>query len=273
MNVDHVEVTKRFEPDPELKLHVDDYYQLFKDKMIKTIGYNDVELETSFKKIRVSEQNLPNFVADLVRAASGTDMMMLNTGTIRSDCVIHKGVLKLKEINDMFPFQNLIIKLRLTGEQVHKALENAVSKYPAYEGRFPAISGVSFSFDPNKTPGQRVPLDSILVAGKGKLHYGEKYTIAVRDYLARGKDGFDSFKEGEMLNCETTAEELRFILIRFFELANDANIVEMVKDHQEGKISIEDCLKELQNVSSLSIPLRLLKSCYHLIAGVNFIEG
>mmetsp|Transcript_35521 Transcript_35521/g.32009 ORF Transcript_35521/g.32009 Transcript_35521/m.32009 type:complete len:88 (-) Transcript_35521:710-973(-) len=87
-----------------MQQHVDEYYQILKDKMEVNLGYNAIDLETSFKKIRVSEQNLPNFVADLVRSASGTDIMMLNTGTIRSDCVIPEGILRLKEIYDMFPF-------------------------------------------------------------------------------------------------------------------------------------------------------------------------
>lgn len=195
-----------------------------------SIGYNEVDLETCFNKIRVSEQNLPNFVSDLVRAASGTDIMMLNTGTIRSDSVIHEGILRLKEINDMFPFQNLVIKLRITGKQLVSALENAVSKYPAYDGRFPAISGVSFSFDPKAEAGERIPLDSIYIKDKGKLDLEESYTIAVRDYLARGKDGFDCFLEAEKLNTEDTAEELRFILIRFFELANNPDIAALISD-------------------------------------------
>ena len=44
----------------------------------------------------------------------------------------------------------------MTGEQVVQALENSVSKYPAHEGRFAQLSGVTFGFDPTKPSGQRV---------------------------------------------------------------------------------------------------------------------
>ena len=43
-----------------------------------------------------------------------------------------------------------------SGTDLVQALENGVSQYPKLEGRFPQISGVSFTFDPSKPAGQRV---------------------------------------------------------------------------------------------------------------------
>jgi len=50
----------------------------------------------------------------------------------------------------------LIIKLKLTGEQLYRALENSVCKYPIFEGRFPAISGVKFTFNAKADAGKRI---------------------------------------------------------------------------------------------------------------------
>ena len=58
----------------------------------------------------------------------------------------------------------------MTGEQIIRALENGVSKYPSLEGRFPQVSdvfvlslhnkappmqvsGITFEFDPELPPG------------------------------------------------------------------------------------------------------------------------
>ena len=40
--------------------------------------------------------------------------------------------------------------LGLTGAQLLASLENGVSQYPKLEGRWPCVSGVSFTFDPKK---------------------------------------------------------------------------------------------------------------------------
>lgn len=49
------------------------------------------------------------------------------------------------------------------GSQLIGALENGVSQYPKREGRFPQVSGMKFSFDPESEPYSRVVKDSILV--------------------------------------------------------------------------------------------------------------
>lgn len=42
-----------------------------------------------------------------------------------------------------------LIKISISGELFLKVLENGVSLYPKYDGRFPAISGFKFEFDPS----------------------------------------------------------------------------------------------------------------------------
>ena len=49
------------------------------------------------------------------------------------------------------------------GAKLHRALENGVSKYPDHEGRFLQVSGIQYSFDPSKPPGNRVDPELIQV--------------------------------------------------------------------------------------------------------------
>ena len=56
--------------------------------------------------------------------------------------------------------------LFFTGAQLLVALNNGVSQWPKLEGRFPQISGMSFSFDPDMEPGKRVIESSVKVGGK-----------------------------------------------------------------------------------------------------------
>jgi 5'-nucleotidase len=79
----------------------------------------------------------------------------------------------------------------VTGKALHEALENSVCLYPALEGRFPQVSGISFAFDPTKPANSRVDPSTVIVAGAA-LDLERKYTLSTRGYMARGKDGYTS---------------------------------------------------------------------------------
>lgn len=68
-----------------------------------------------------------------------SDIAILNSGTLRIDCVINEGHLRIKEMFGMLPFIDPIIKIEMNGKQILEALENGVSQYPALEGRFPMV--------------------------------------------------------------------------------------------------------------------------------------
>lgn len=86
----------------------------------------------------------------------------------------------------------------ISGRDILDALENSVSNYPKLEGRFPQVAGVSFAFDPNKEPGQRV--DSQLVRiGDEYLIAEQQYCLATKMYLYSGCDGYTMFKDAKVV--------------------------------------------------------------------------
>lgn len=94
-----------------------------------------------------------------------------------------------------FPFEDPIVVLEVTGQAILDALENSVSLYPALEGRFPQVSNLSFTFDPRLPSGKRISSPRL---GDSALDLSKKYSIATRDYMARGKDGFASLASDEV---------------------------------------------------------------------------
>jgi 5'-nucleotidase len=72
--------------------------------MSKTMGFTETELETRFSVIRKQEANWSNLFADIVRIEMKADCTIINSGTIRSDCIFPKGKLILKDISKMLPF-------------------------------------------------------------------------------------------------------------------------------------------------------------------------
>ena len=55
-------------------------------------------------------------------------------------------------------------------------------------GRFPQVSNIIFQFDPSAKSGSRI--QSVKVSNE-PIDLKRKYVLATRDYMARGKDGYD----------------------------------------------------------------------------------
>jgi hypothetical protein len=56
------------------------------------------------------------------------------------------------------------------------------------------VSGVTFAFDANQPPGQRVVEGSVRLNGE-RLDRERHYTVGTKSYLLQGKDGFGAFKD------------------------------------------------------------------------------
>ncbi|KXZ56803.1 hypothetical protein GPECTOR_1g723 [Gonium pectorale] len=205
MSVEHIVIDSSVPEDPATKAIVDEYMKLMGEKMDEDIGETLEPLDGRFQTVRNRESNLGNFVADVWRKASGAEMAILNSGSLRSDMIHPAGVLKTKDFVSILPMIDNTVVLECTGAQVVAALENGVSQWPKLEGRFPQVSGLKFKFDPSKPPGSRIVPGSVYVwefeSDPEPLDLERKYKVAVKEYLAQGKDGFNVF-----LECKTLVD-------------------------------------------------------------------
>jgi len=113
------------------------------------------------------------------------------SGTLRSDTIHPKGPLTMRDLVAILPMLDETVVLEASGQDILDTLNNGVSKWPALEGRFLQVSGVRFDFDPELPPGKRVIEDSVFVCGKPIDMNKKDYRLAVKSYMAQGKDGFD----------------------------------------------------------------------------------
>jgi 5'-nucleotidase len=137
--------------------------QVMGKKLDAVIGVSQTPLDSIFAHVRTSETSAGNFLADIARQAVDADIAMLNSGTLRANAVLGPGIIRMKDLVALLPMQDPIVKLCVPGEVILQALENAVSKWPAQEGRFAQVSGIRFAFDPSQAPGVRVVPHSVHV--------------------------------------------------------------------------------------------------------------
>lgn len=158
---------------------------------------------------RSGETQMGDITADALRARYKTDFVITNGGGIR-DTLPAAGYIPnlnppitrpptpassydvlLGDVMTVYPFNNAAATSTVSGQQLWKALENGVSKWPG-DGRFPQISGFRFSFNPDLPAGSRIQgvtrLDGTPIAPDSTV-----YTVTVIDYMAFGGDGYSDF--------------------------------------------------------------------------------
>ncbi|PNW85312.1 hypothetical protein CHLRE_03g180450v5 [Chlamydomonas reinhardtii] len=203
MSVERLVIDGSVPEDPAAKEIVNEYMKLMGEKMDEDIGESLEPLDGRFQTVRNRESNLGNFVADAWRKAAGADIAILNSGSLRSDMIHPAGVIKAKDFVSILPMVDTTEVLECTGAQVITALENGVSMWPKLEGRFPQVSGVKFSFDPSKPPGSRIVPGSVYIwefeSEPVPMELDHKYKVAVKEYLAQGRDGYDVFTQCKVL--------------------------------------------------------------------------
>jgi 5'-nucleotidase / UDP-sugar diphosphatase len=165
---------------------VANYQQRVDAVMHEAVGEAMLDLDGA--NVRLQETNLGNLITDVMRNTAGADVAIINGGTIRTS--IKQGPVRVSDVYAVVPFDNYIVSIKLTGQQIRETLEHGVSAIEEGEGRFPQVSGLVFTYDRAGQKGSRVK--EIFIAGK-PLVAGKEYTVATNDFLAAGGDGYKAF--------------------------------------------------------------------------------
>jgi 5'-nucleotidase len=190
-----IPVTDSIADDPEVAAVVSEYEKQLNTSLGEVIGKTSVTLDARASVVRFGESNLGDFLADVYKQALGADCALVNSGGIRSDTTYGPGDLTKKDILSILPFENTLVKVRVTGAHIKRLLEHGISVAGEEDGRFPQVSGLRFTYDARRPVGSRV---ISLEAGGSAIEPDKSYTIAVSAYVLGGGDGYD-FKGAEVL--------------------------------------------------------------------------
>lgn len=215
LNIKRLDITQDITPDPEIEDLVQKYEVQLQEKMKVINAQFNTEMDVHFESVRTRETRIGNFLTDMMRKQVEADVAILNGGSIRAGKIYKAGKVTIGDWYDILPYTNSILKVEITGEILHKILENGVSQYPKLDGRFLQVSRIEFKFDPRKEPGNRILKEDVLIDGK-PLDYQKRYGVACNEFIADGKEGFKPILEGEQIIDEEAAPKLKQILDDFF---------------------------------------------------------
>lgn len=141
-------------------------------------------------------------VADAQLAATaasdkgGAQIAFMNAGGVREGFHFKRGgAVTYGDVFSAQPFNNNLVTLTLSGEQIHRALERqwrSANGRPIY---LYVSKGFSYTWDAAKPPDSRVALESIKLNGQ-RLDLKANYRVTVNAFVAAGGDGFKIFTEG-----------------------------------------------------------------------------
>jgi 2',3'-cyclic-nucleotide 2'-phosphodiesterase (5'-nucleotidase family) len=192
-------------------------------------GYSNVYLEGERNIVRNQETNLGNLTADANLAyAKSIDptvvISLKNGGGIRSQIgsidvttglktpttsnpTANKvaGAISTLDIENSLRFNNALSLVSVTASKLKELLEHGVAATPN-QGRFPQISGVSFSYDLTKAVGSRITtlaiedsagreLDVIVKGGSLFGDPNRSFRMVTLGFLAAGGDGYPFAKD------------------------------------------------------------------------------
>jgi len=212
------DITQDVEPLDSVMQMVEAYDQQLKRSFDRPLLIIDTDHDLTFKRVRTSETRFGNFVADIMRKFHSADCAILNSGTLRIDKKLSAGIMTVGDWMSINPYRKDVDMVEVTGEVLLEVLEQAFSKYPNLEGRFPQVSGLRIQVDPSKPAGSRVNPATLIVADKpwDKTH---KYKVAAPTFITEGKDGYESFKKSRPLIELENGKDLGDMVIEFFDLA------------------------------------------------------
>ncbi|WP_238322363.1 5'-nucleotidase C-terminal domain-containing protein [Vibrio mexicanus] len=164
-------------------------------------GADGCDTHTNDHGSQVGDLVAQAFLAETKRA----DVAIQNGGGARAN--IPQGTFTVAGATKVLPFNNTMVNLTMTGEQVKKVLNQAVDK--AYlefvensaegsDGAYPYAAGIRYDVDFNKPAGERVHNVEVKAKGDGtwsKLADDRELVVVTNDYIAGGKDGYLAFGE------------------------------------------------------------------------------
>jgi len=142
-----------------------------------------VASELTTKNVRTEESNLAGLVADAIRAVQKSDIALIPAIGF-TETTVPKGPATTEDILKALEYRNdMVVIVKLSGEQVRRALEHGLALLPQKNPAFLQVSGLTVTVDPAADRTKRVVSAKV---GKNALQDGKTYEVAMPSPLANG---------------------------------------------------------------------------------------
>lgn len=213
----------RVEPDPEVMKIAEPYDRETQTWLSRVIGESTADLDA--RDARFRDTAILDLVQKVQMDAGKADVSMV--ASFNPEARIAKGPVTVRDIAGLYVYENTLVVLEVTGQQLKDALEHSAKyfkeyvpgkpasdlvdeKIPAYN--FDIAEGVTYDLDISKPFGQRI--QNLRFHGQ-PLSLTRKLRLATNNYRVNGGGGYDMYKNAPVVY--RSSEEIRELIIDWVE--------------------------------------------------------
>ena len=216
-------VTEKTEIDPEIAKLGEPYDQETQAWLGRVIGESAEELTA--QGCRLHDTAIIDLIQRVQLEAGTADVSM--TACFNPDARIPKGQVTVRDIAGLYEYENTLVTVELTGQQLKEALEHSARYFKDYQpGKSPTdlidtripgynfdiAQGVSYDIDLTKPFGQRIQK----LTFKGQpLSPTKKLRVVTNNYRVNGGGGFTMFQNAPVVY--RSSAEVRELIIDWVE--------------------------------------------------------
>jgi 5'-nucleotidase len=150
------------------------FFSRVRKELSRVVGHTMVPLDAL--NVRCQSTNLGNFIADAMRRVVGTDLAIINGGSIRGKKIYNRGPITKLTLARIHPFRNPVWVIEIIGYQLAPLFEVMLNGYPEESGNFPQVSGMTLTFNNNR-------VKDIIIESNSVDEF-KVYRVAVLEYWA-----------------------------------------------------------------------------------------
>jgi len=213
----------RVEPDPEVVKIAEPYDRETEGWLSKVVGESSEELTA--RDARFRDTAILDLIQKVQLEAGKADVSMV--ASFNQEARIDKGQVSVRDIAGLYVYENTLVVLEVTGQQLKDALEHSAKYYKPYvEGKAPSdlidekipaynfdiAEGVTYDLDISKPLGQRI--QNLRFRGQ-PLSPSKKLRLATNNYRVNGGGGYTMYKDAPVVY--RSSEEIREMIIDWVE--------------------------------------------------------
>ena len=218
-----IAVDDRVVPDPEILKLAEPYNRETQAWLSRAIG--DSAAELTAEEARFSDTAILDLIQRVQLEAGNADVSM--AAVFNPNARIAKGRVTVRDIAGLYVYENTLVVLEVTGQQLKDALEHSAKYFRVYEpGKSPAelvdekipaynfdiAEGVTYTLDIAKPIGQRI--ENLEFQGK-PLRPTQKLRLATNNYRVNGGGGYTMYKGAPVVY--RSSAEIRELIIDWVE--------------------------------------------------------
>ena len=213
----------RIEPDAEITKIAEPYDRETQGWLSRVIGQSSQELTA--RDARFRDTAILDLVQKVQLEVGKADVSMV--ANFNAGARIAKGPVSVRDIAGLYVYENTLVVLEVTGQQLKDALEHSAKYFSAYvpgkppsdlvDEKIPAYNfdiaeGVTYDLDISKPVGQRI--QNLRFHGQ-PLSPTKKLRLATNNYRVNGGGGYTMYKNAPVVY--RSSEEIRELIIDWVE--------------------------------------------------------